>query len=129
MCRGMIFVIVESPLKSPTMARENAVGWMARGERGAGPQRPVTGVQRRQTANGILALRVAPLFRLSEVARRLQTAASMRSPRALERQKIDSNAAWLSFSTDSQSIIVSARVGPTLTIVSLAPVNPEIRLR
>jgi len=29
----------------------------------------------------------------------------------------------------SQSIIVSARVGPTLTIVSFAPVNPEIRLR
>lgn len=89
----------------------------------------MTGVQRRQTADGILALRVAPLFRLSDVARRLPTAAGMRSPRALERQKIDSNAAWLSFSTDSQSIIVSARVGPTLTIVSLAPVNPEIRLR
>ena len=33
-------------------------------------------------------LRVAPLFRLSGVARRLQTAAGMRTPRALERRKI-----------------------------------------
>ncbi len=68
---------------------------MARRERRGCPQRPVRSEQRSQTAQGALALRVAPLFRLSGVARRLQTAAGMRSPRALERRKIGSNAAWL----------------------------------
>jgi hypothetical protein len=57
--------------------------------------------QRSQTAQATLALRVAPLFRLSGVARRLQTAAGMRTPRALERRKIDSNAAWLGILTGS----------------------------
>ena len=33
------------------------------------------------------------------------------------------------FAAIPQSIIVSVRVGPTLTIVSFAPVNAEIRLR
>jgi hypothetical protein len=42
-----------------------------------------------------------PIFRLSGVARRLQTAAGMRTPRALESRKIGSNAAWLSISTGS----------------------------
>jgi hypothetical protein len=83
------------------MPRENAAGCMARRERGACPQRPVTSEQRRQTARSVLAVSVASLFHLSSVARRLQTASGMRSPRALERQKIGSNAAWLSFSTGS----------------------------
>ena len=60
--------------------------------------------QRCQTAQGALALRVAPLFRLSGVARRLQTVSGLRSPRALERRKIGSNAAWLSNSTDSKRL-------------------------
>jgi len=47
------------------MSRENAAGWMARRERGACRERPVTSEQRRQTAYSLLALRVAPLFRLS----------------------------------------------------------------
>jgi len=97
----MIFVISKSLLKSSTVLRENAAGWMARRERGACLHRPVTSEQRRQTAHRVLALRVASLFRLSGVARRLQTAAGMRPPCALERQKIDSNAAWLGFSTGS----------------------------
>jgi len=97
----MIFVISESLLKNSTMPRENTAGWMARREREACSQRPVTSKQRRQTPRSVLALRVASLFRLSVVARRLQTAAGMRLPCALERQKIDSNAAWLSFSTGS----------------------------
>jgi len=55
------------------MSRENAVGWVARRERGACPsrRRGMTSEQRRQTAYSILALRVGPLFRLSGVARRL----------------------------------------------------------
>src|SRR5947207_1052362 len=44
------------------MARERAVGWMARRERGACPQRPVTREQRRQTVQRALALRVALAF-------------------------------------------------------------------
>jgi hypothetical protein len=75
------------------MSREDASGWMARRERRACPQRPVRSEQRCQTARRVLAVRVAPLFRLSRVARQLQTAAGMRPPRALERRKIDSNAA------------------------------------
>jgi len=55
--------------------------------------------KRSQTAQSALALRVAQLFRLSGVARRLQTFAGMLSPRALERRKIGSNAAWLGIST------------------------------
>ena len=51
---------------------------MARRERRACPKRPVRSEQRCQTAQGALALRVAPLFRLSGVARRLQTASGMR---------------------------------------------------
>ena len=85
------------------MSRENAVGGMARRERGACPQRPVTSKQRRQTAHSVLALWVAPLFRLSVVARRLQTAAGMRPPCALESQKIGCNATWLNFSKVSQA--------------------------
>src|SRR6266550_6491348 len=85
------------------MSREDALGWMARRERRACPQRPVRSEQRCQTARSVLALRVAPLFRLSGVARRLQTAAGMRPPRASERRKIGNNAAWLNFSTDSLS--------------------------
>src|SRR5205814_4127058 len=56
-----------------------------------------------RTAQSVLALRVAPLFRLSGVARRLQIAADMLPPRALERRKIGNNAAWLNFSTGSLS--------------------------
>ena len=74
---------------------------MARRERGACPLRPVRSEQRSQTAQNALALRVAPIFRLFGVARRLQTAAGMRTPRALERRKIGGNAAWLSISTGS----------------------------
>jgi hypothetical protein len=68
------------------------VGWQdARDEHvRSGPERDE---QRRQTAQSVLALRVALLFRLSFVARRLQTAAGMRPPRALERRKIYGNAA------------------------------------
>ncbi len=83
------------------MSRENALGWMARRERRACPQRPVRSEQRRQPAQSVLALRVVSLFRLSGVARRLQTAAGMRPPRALERRKMDSNAAGLSTSSGS----------------------------
>jgi len=83
------------------MSRENALGWMARRERRACPQRPVRSKQRRKTAQSVLALRVVSLFRLSGVARRLETAAGMRPPRALERRKMDSNAAWLSTSSGS----------------------------
>ena len=83
------------------MPRESALGWMARRERRASPQRAVRSEQRRQTAQSALALRAAPIFRLSGVARRLQTAAGMRTPRALESRKIGSNAAWLSISTGS----------------------------
>jgi hypothetical protein len=74
---------------------------MARRERRARLQRPVRSEQRSQTVQGALALRVAPIFRLSGVARRLQTAAGMRSPRALESLKIGGNAAWLGISTGS----------------------------
>jgi hypothetical protein len=84
------------------MPRENALGWMARRERRACPQRAVKSEQRsHQTAQSALALRVVPLFRLSGVARRLQTDAGMRSVRALERRKIGSNAVWLGTSTGS----------------------------
>jgi hypothetical protein len=85
----------------PAMPCENALGWMARRERRACPRRPVRSEQRSQTAQGALALWVVPLFRLPHVARRLQTAADMRSPRALERRKIGSNAVWLGTSTGS----------------------------
>jgi hypothetical protein len=88
-------------MKYAAMSRENALGWMARRERRACPQRPVRSEQRRQTAQSVLALRVAPLFRLSGVARRLQTAAGMLPPRALVGRKIGSNAAWLSISIGS----------------------------
>ena len=88
-------------MKFAAMSRENALSWMARRERRACPQRPVRSEQRCQTAQSVFALRVAPFFRLSGVARRLQTAAGMRPPRVLERRKIDSNAAWLSTSTGS----------------------------
>jgi hypothetical protein len=40
-------------------------------------------------------------FHLSSVARRSQTASGILPPRALERRKIGSNAAWLSTSTGS----------------------------
>jgi hypothetical protein len=85
----------------PAMPRENALGWMARRKRRACPQRPVRSEQRSQTAQNALALRVAPVFRLSGVARRLQTAAGMRTPRALEKRKIGSKAVWLGTSTGS----------------------------
>jgi len=85
----------------PAMSRENALGWIARRERRACLQRPVRSEQRSQTAQSALALRVVPIFRLSGVARRLQTAVGMRSPRALEKRKIGSNAVWLSTSTGS----------------------------
>ena len=88
-------------MKYAALSRENGLGWMARRERRASPQRAVRSEQRRQTAQSALALRVASLFCLSCVARRLQTAAGMRPPRALERQKIESNATWLSISTGS----------------------------
>jgi hypothetical protein len=83
------------------MSRENALGWMARRERRACSQRPVSSEQRRQTAQSVLASGLRRFFRLSSVARRLQTASGMRPPRALERRKIDSNAAWLSTSSGS----------------------------
>ena len=82
-------------MKYAALSRENGLGWMARRERRACPQLPVRSEQRRQTARSVLALWVAPLFRLSGVARRLQTAAGMRPPRVLERRKISSNATWL----------------------------------
>ena len=82
-------------MKYAALSRENGLGWMAKRERRACPQRPVRSEQRRQTARSVLALWVAPLFRLSGVARRLQTAAGMRPPRVLERRKISSNATWL----------------------------------
>ena len=87
----------------PAMPRENALGWMARRERRACPQRPVRSEQRSQTAQGALALRVVSIFRLSRVARRLSRhcGTGMRSPRALERRKIGSNAVWLGTSTGS----------------------------
>jgi hypothetical protein len=72
---------------------------MARRERRARLQRPVRSEQRSQTVQGALALRVAPIFRLSGGARRLQTAAGIRTPRAMVSRKIGSNAAWLSIST------------------------------
>ena len=59
----------------PSHARESALGRMARRERGACPQRPLTREQRRQMAQRALALRVAPLFRFSCVARSSQTTA------------------------------------------------------
>ena len=71
------------------MSRENALGWKARRE-------PTS-----MSAQSVLALRIVSLFRLSGVARRLQTAAGMRPPRALERRKMDSNAAGLSTSSGS----------------------------
>jgi hypothetical protein len=63
----------------------------------------VRGKQPSQTAQSALALRVVPLFRLSGVARRLQIAADMLPPRALERRKIGNNTAWLNFSTGYQN--------------------------
>lgn len=82
-------------------SRENALGWMARREGRACPQRPVRSEQRRQAAQSVLALRVAPPFCLSGAARRLQTAVGMRPHRVLERRKIDGNAAWLRTSSGS----------------------------
>src|SRR6266487_1938674 len=79
--------LARSLLKYPVTPRESGLGWMARRERRACPQRPVRSEQRSQTAQTALALRVAPLFRLSGVARRLQTTAGMRTPRALEDEK------------------------------------------
>src|SRR2546423_1956386 len=90
-------------LKNSAAPRERCLGWMARRERRACPQSPVRSKQRRQTAQSALALRVVPLFRLFGVARRLQIAGDMLSPRALERRKIGNNAAWLNFSTGSLS--------------------------
>jgi len=61
----------------------------------------VTSEQRRRAAHSVLALRVARLFRLSDVARRLSRdggTSGMRPPRALDSQKIGSNAAWSSLS-------------------------------
>src|SRR5215208_637214 len=52
------------------------------------PRRSVRSEQRRQTAQSALARRVAPLFGLAGVARRLQTTAGMRPPRVLARSKI-----------------------------------------
>ena len=88
-------------MKYAALSRENGLGWMARRERRTCPQRPARSEQRSQTAQSALALRVAPIFRLSGVARRLQTTAGVRTPRALERRKIGSNAAWLGISTGS----------------------------
>src|SRR5438132_13369298 len=92
---------LRSLLKYPATPRESDLGRMARRERRACPQRPVRNEQRSQPAQSALALRVAPLFRLSGGAGRLQTAEGMRTPRALEGLKIGSNAAWLSISTGS----------------------------
>src|ERR1700756_847654 len=93
--------LARSLLKYPVTPRESGLGWMARRERRASPQRPVRSEQRSRAAQNALALRVAPLFRLSGVACRLQTAAGMRAPRALEIRKIGSNAAWLGILTGS----------------------------
>src|SRR6266700_3220630 len=87
--------LARSLLKYPVTPRGSDLGWMARRERRACPQPPVRSERRSQTTQSALALQVAPLFRLSGVARRLQTAAGMRTPRALERRKIGSNATWL----------------------------------
>ena len=80
-----------------TSPRERFGLGMARRDRRACPQRPVRSEQRSQTAQSSLAIRVAPLFHLSGVARRLSPhcGTGMRTPRALERRKMGSNATWL----------------------------------
>jgi hypothetical protein len=85
----------------PAIPRERGLGWMARRKRRACPQLPVRSEERSRTAQNALALWVAPLCRFSSVAPRLQTGAGMRPPRALEKRKIGSNAAWLGISTGS----------------------------
>src|SRR5688500_6951074 len=62
-----------SLLKYPCAPRESALGWMARRERRAYPQRSVRSEQRRQTAQSALARRVASLFGLACVAPQSQT--------------------------------------------------------
>ena len=102
-------------MKYPATPRESGLGWMARRERRACLQRPVRSEQRSQTIQTALALWVASIFRPSGVARRLQTIAGMRPPRALERRKIGSNAAWLSnsntlLSACDRSVVFGAMV-------------------
>src|SRR5687768_626805 len=80
---------IRSLLKYPCAPRESALGWMARRERRAYPQRSVRSEQRRQTAQSALALRVASLFGLACVAPQSQTAAGMLLRRALARPKIE----------------------------------------
>src|SRR5205823_8736416 len=93
------------------MSRERAVGWMARRERGACPQRPVTREQRRQTVQRALALRVALAFCRFDVGRHLfRDGATGTCPRrALKEKKIGSNAKWLSCSTGSSRSLVAGQ--------------------
>jgi hypothetical protein len=73
------------------MSRENALGWMAKREQRACPQQPVRSEQRRQTAQSVLAVRVAPLFsplqRCASVTDRLRYAPSSRLGETKNRQQ------------------------------------------
>ena len=88
-------------MKYAAMSRENALGWMARRERRACPQRPVESEQRRQTAQDALALRVAPLCSPSPALLVSYRPLRYASSSALERRKIGSDEAWLSIPTGS----------------------------
>jgi hypothetical protein len=65
---------IRSLLKYWQRPRGSNLGWMARRERRAYPQRSVRSKQRRQTAQSASALRVAPLLVLTGVAPQSQTA-------------------------------------------------------
>ena len=90
-------------MKYSTMPRCCRFFVSPRREEGAYQRGSVTDEQRRQTAQSVLALRVASFFRFSCVARRLSRhrGTGIRPPRALERRKMDSNAAKLSTSSGS----------------------------
>ena len=112
-----------SLLKYPCTPRESALGRMARRERRAYPQRSVRSKQRRQTPQSALALRVAPLFGLARVARRLQTTAGMRPPRALARPKIGATrGAWVFQQTPNESPLqepVKLTVGTCISLSAM----------
>src|SRR5678815_5812299 len=107
------FVMVRSLLKYPCAPRENALGWMARRERRAYPQRSVRSEQRRQTAQSALALRVASLFGLARVAPQSQTAAGMLLRRALARPKIEvTRGTWVFQQTPKAAELFAATAQP-----------------
>ena len=139
-----VWQLLWSLLKYPCTPRESALGRMARRERRAYPQWSVRSEQRRQTPQSALgspthqpplfpsassARRVAPLFGLACVARRLQTAevaegnrdcwrvgeqAGMRPPRALARPKIGATrGAWVFQQTPTnEARQIKCRVAP-----------------